>query len=365
MEYYFDDLLSLIIYIIIYVISAGLLLLRKKICWGTKKIQWVVIVIAIVIPVLFAAFRYNVGTDYRTYAAMMNSYKSISLTDYLKNADFIGGTPIGIVLLCNISQGNRLVFFGLLALLAYAPIMVFLYYNHGEFSCETLALTIFVYLTGTFSTSLNIAKQGIAIGFVALSLWFVRERKPIRFLLCIFAAFLFHQTALVFIPVYFIWSYKNQISTIRKWMVIIACVLVIFLLDYILQFLGSDWANYAGSTNGTMNLSMLIYIFWSVVYLFFSKDLIKLNSINELYILLYIVGAMFQVIGFWSIYGKRISLYFVITGIWLSSQLPLCERLKKNKSFVTFLLIIYNIALFALTRYILKQGGIIPYGIML
>lgn len=63
------------------------------------------------------------------------------------------------------------------------------------------ALAIYFYVTtSNYFLSLNIVRQYIAIGFVLLSLSFVQERRPWRFILLVAAGALFHKTAFLALP---------------------------------------------------------------------------------------------------------------------------------------------------------------------
>ena len=63
------------------------------------------------------------------------------------------------------------------------------------------ALAVYFYVvTSNYFLSLNIVRQYIAIGFVLVSLTFVLERRPWRFLLLVAAGMLFHKTAVLALP---------------------------------------------------------------------------------------------------------------------------------------------------------------------
>lgn len=60
-----------------------------------------------------------------------------------------------------------------------------------------------IYLAmGFYISSFNILKQIIAMGFITLAMMAIFERKPIRFLILVLVAALFHQPALIFLAAY-------------------------------------------------------------------------------------------------------------------------------------------------------------------
>lgn len=360
MTHIFSNEVSLVIYILVFATSSILYLHKDRIYLGNYKAQWINTFFIIAIPVIFSAIRYRVGADYHVYLAGINEYNNISIIDYLKNADLFSGEPIGMVIVKKLSQGSTIVYFALLALLTYVPIVYVLMNKWNELSKPTLALTAFCYMIECYSTSFNIIKQSIAISFVFCGLTFVYERKPAKFIIMIMCAFLFHQTALVTLPIYFMCNEKLTVSSGKKIISFFGTLFVIVGLNTILEAVGGDWADYIDST-GTDNKIFYIYLFWMIVFLIFSKDLIDLDRRNELLILLYSIGTILNVIGFWSVFGKRIGLYFTIPRILLISQLPICAKIKKMRKLVVFALIVYLTAIFTYLYYVLGNSGIIPY----
>lgn len=361
MTYIFTNGMSLIIYISVYAISSVLYLHKDRIYLGAKKAQWINTLFIIAIPIIFAAVRYNVGADYHVYVAGINRYDNVTIMDYLRGADLISGEPIGMVIVKKLSQGSPVLYFGILSFLTYGPIVYALMKKWGKLPNSVLALAVFFYLMNGYSTSFNIIKQSIAISFVFCSLIFVYDRKPIKFIMTIFCAYFFHQTALAILPIYLMWNKNLNVTTLKKLLSFLAAIFVIFGLNTILEFVGGGWVEYIDS-NGTDNKIFFVYIFWMIVFLVFYKDLTNLDKRNELLILLYSLGAILNSIGFWSVFGKRIGLYFTIQQFLLMGQLPLCERIKKNSKFVHVCLIIYTVAMFIYIYYISGQSVIIPYG---
>lgn len=68
-----------------------------------------------------------------------------------------------------------------------------------------ILLSIWLYLTlGIYQTEMNVTRNGIAILICYLAFDWIKRKKLIPFLLCVFFAASFHQTALFFLPLYWL-----------------------------------------------------------------------------------------------------------------------------------------------------------------
>lgn len=340
--YTFSNIESLIIYIIIYFTSAEIFVRFNK-----KQYSLLVeLLIVSIIPAIFGAVRYA-GTDYPAYLSAFKTAKDINLFQYFKTTDIINdGTTIGIAVVAHIAKlfsHSANVYFGILTALTYVPVA---YFVKKRFDNEYHFLIILNYLFGNFSSDFNIVKQGIAMSLIVLSFDFVLDRKIIHFLVTILFAFLFHPSALVAIPIYFLLDKKGKL---QSWKIIIVLIIVtIFVVNFsnILISLESErYSGYATSNFMTKNLTFYLNALWLLVFLIFSKKLISLNENNRLYILIYSIAVLLNLIGFVSVYGKRIGGYFSIVSMFLLAQLPKCVE-KYSIKLLNGCVIVYTVGLF-------------------
>lgn len=71
--------------------------------------------------------------------------------------------------------------------------------------CSAPVLAIYLYVASSnYFLSLNIIRQYIAIGIGLVAVQFIREKRLLPFLACVAAAMLFHATAVVLLPCYFL-----------------------------------------------------------------------------------------------------------------------------------------------------------------
>lgn len=349
---------SLILYLSVFTISSWAFNLRNRLTINGIPARKVAITLILIFPVLLGAMRYNVGSDFQTYSGMYDIVKNISFGEWIRNTDFINGTPTGMYILSRIANlfDSEKVFFGLTIICIFLPIVFALLKDWNDIPVE---LAAFVFLTTEFPTNLNIIKQGIAISLIFWGFKYIYDKKYIKYLLVIFVAFIFHQTAIIAVPLYFLWNKHKKVSILRKIISLIICVLVIFFMNTILEQIGGYWSSYIDS-EGTSNQLFFLNLIWLVVFLFFYKPLVKLDKRNDLLIFIYLIGVVFTAIGFWSVFGKRIANYFTIVQIILIPQLTYVAN-EKSKKIVRIGIILYAVALFI---YMYMYGGhanIFPY----
>ena len=180
------------------------------------------------------------------------------------------------------------------------------------------------------------------------------------YIVSVLIAFLFHQTSLIAVPLYFVFDRDRELSKKSKKLLVIGYILVIVFINTVLSFIGSDWKDYIVST-GTSNMSFYLNLAWAIIFLINYDSLVEYDKRNELFILAYILGTLFSVIGFWSVYGKRIGLYFTSCQFVLMSELPFCKNDIKNPALIKMAVLAYSIALFVFSYYIKGQADIIPF----
>ena len=88
---------------------------------------------------------------------------------------------------------------------ANSVIIILLLYRFIRRESRYALLSIWLYLTfGLFQTEMNMARNAIAILWGLCATRYIEEKRPVRFVLNILGASLFHQTALIFLPLYWL-----------------------------------------------------------------------------------------------------------------------------------------------------------------
>lgn len=97
-------------------------------------------------------------------------------------------------------NGNFRVVIGVTSL---AVAVCVFYAIYTQSSSPVLAIYLYVF-TSNYFLSLNIVRQYVAVGIGLVAVQFIREKKLLPYLLCVGAAMLFHTTAVLLLPCWFL-----------------------------------------------------------------------------------------------------------------------------------------------------------------
>ena len=327
---------SVVFYTIVFFISSAVLKVKLNNIFHR-------LLLASILPFFISGFRYNVGWDYGSYAWGYDLFETdVSILDFFKDYQLGDSIGLDLVQLLTKSMNSKFLFFAITAMLALVPVFLFLL---EEWDCEKniLQLAAFATCYTLLFTEYSAIKQGIAIGFCVYSLKYVFRRKPINYLICILIAFMFHASALVFIPVYFFWSYERNVTGWKKILIIIVSILfVLFSGEILTRFGGDRFSGYATQIIETGNLTFYLMVMWLIIFLVCRRTLLDLDKRNELLILLYAIGTIFMLFGFRNAFVKRIAYYFDVTQILLIPQLMYVFN-KRSRKVAKILIGIYFI----------------------
>lgn len=250
-------------------------------------------IISFVILFLIAALRKDVGIDYGVYSnlqfpsTLAGNYETVEplSTLIILLGDFLGGYQV---------------IFALFHLIILSLVITSIYQNTPN---KTLAL-FFLFFTGYYNASLNLMRQSISIAIFLFSLKFIEERKLFKFLVCMIFAFLFHKTAIMYVPLYFLYVLpftKKYLS-----IVLILGLSSIFLVEPVLRLVTTVfdvYRNYWGATEMSSTnrfsgtywvLNMLILIVMIIVIEFAKREQtpIPQSIYFYFYVQLLVIGIM-------------------------------------------------------------------------
>jgi hypothetical protein len=198
------------------------------------------------------------------------------------------------------------VFYAALSLLVYTPIFVFLY-NYSRY--PGLSLLTFVAMGG-FEFNYGVLRQACAGAVVIISYRYIRERNLKKYLICVLLAATLHWTALITIPLYFLYWIKINRKTI----------LALFTLSGVLFLLGKPLLkiamtifpkyqiydlDYSAGRNKFMFLWMMIFF----IYELFLKKNMKDGWYHFLFSAL-LMAAVFQSLAMVMEIFERATAYF-------------------------------------------------------
>lgn len=349
-----SNIASLFLYLSVYILSAFFLMQAQK--QKTNRIS-LAFILGLSLPILLAAFRYDVGTDYLNYTWMYESASRLTFSQWLTTEANFSGIPLGIWIFSKISSSfnTPIVFFGLTACFIWMPVSLTIkkYLNQGAFLASLLMLT------SIFSYGLNMMKQCIAISIIVWGLRYVHEQKILKYVLVVFFATFFHPTAFVAIGIYFLWTAPKTFFSFKKICIIGMAIVAILIFPTILQMLGGRWESYIQYQGEISNKVFYLEVLLLFAFVLLRKKLISLDFRNNLLIAIFFIGVILEFVGFYSPYIKRIALYYTFPQYLLIAQLPMLA--KRNKIVVEIGVFAYIIGLFILNYYILGNSEIFPY----
>lgn len=174
-------------------------------CFPDRQKKKLIIGIIALGLIAIAFFRSpTIGADTEIYLNALDDYRSLNKsliwsTNLKWSSDFEFGYII-LTKLCAMFNFDNQIFMLSIAVLIYIPICVWLY----KYS-EDPVLSIFLYFgLGIYEYSLGLFRQMIAMSITIIGFKYIKERKIFRYTIMVLIAVLFHKTAIVVYPLYFI-----------------------------------------------------------------------------------------------------------------------------------------------------------------
>lgn len=349
---------SVLLYFCVFMFSSALVKKRMS--------KYMRVIIVAFLPIIMGGIRYYVGADYGGYLTQFNEESSRTLAFYFKNFSFMD-VPIGFNLVRKFTSvcNSSFLYFAITSALSYIPVVLFVIQEWGnkEDEFDIASRSLFVYLICFYIFGFAAIRQGIAIGFCVYALTFVFERKPIKFIILVVIAATFHSTALVCLPVYFLWSENGKVKIWKRIVVIAACFAFVYGLEDFVEVIGGRYSGYSDEVFGN-NLTFWIMLFWAILFLYFRKHLVAIDARNELFILLFVMGTILQLLGFTNAFTKRIGQYFLVSQCFLLPQL-IGGFTKNSRKMVWYLIVVFEWILFIMQYVVLGQSSIVPYSFIM
>jgi len=213
----------LIIYMLISAIFLSVIV--KK-----KRFAFIYIVFTVGLFVFLSMFRsIDVGNDTVIYTNLF--YNLLSVSDL---SVYTGRYEVGYLYLnkiLSLISNNHQILFIVTSLYIYFVVGRFIYkYSNMAW------LSVFLFFTlRYFDLSMSGIRQMLAIATILLSYDFIIKKKPIKFLICIIIASLFHTAAIVFFAAYPLSKYKLNKKLV--FVTTIASLIVLLLFERVLNLL--------------------------------------------------------------------------------------------------------------------------------
>lgn len=284
---------------------------------NNNKINVFYFVLAFIL-IFFAAIRkVGVGTDSGNYVDIFNQLLNVFENGFTAT----GSLEIGYLFLNYLVLMVSDEYFMLFAAIAF--VSVILYFITFKHKSKNLRISIFIFLTSAiYLFSFNGARQGIAAAFVALAISNALDNKLKHFLIYVIIGVLFHKTAVIVLPFYYLMNIPFSMRNLV--LLILISFLPINYLSEILSVADEDSkGRYMAYVNRGATGGLLLTIFFIInnaFLIFFRKDISKFNLkfYDKLLFLANIHTIIYLVV---TITGKDINL--VRFSIYFSIAFPL------------------------------------------
>lgn len=287
--------------------------------------------ILVLILILFVVgIRYNVGVDwlaYKNYFEGFSLYKNRSFQNQNMEAGYYA-----INYLVNYLGGGYSMVFGIAAGISWIFIL-------KSFPSKLLPLVVFfIFCDGYFFWSMNGVRQFVAIAIFSYSIKYILTKEFKHFALCLALASLFHYSAILLIPLYFL-PYHRLYK--KKWwgiafitsFILSGTHFIISGLPKIFSFI-SNYVPLLAGYNGYfeskyyetvemtgLGLGYLFRIVISFIFLIFSKSLIKKYPYLQIYFVLFFIGVIIYNLFFGLQIVSRFTNYFLFLRSYLLAAL--------------------------------------------
>lgn len=271
----------------------------------------------------------SVGTDYisvgENYTRIINNSINIKKYNWFGN-----GLNIICKILGTLFGSNAFVFYFFIGTLTIIFLYKFLLNN-----CEypTLSLSLFIVL-GMYLQSFNQSRQILALVIILYASKYIKEKNIIKYVICILIAFIFHQSAIIFIPCYLLSKCKEK----KQMKIIYVCMFLLIIFGSTLFEKIISTTKYAIYFTTQYNISNVktsyLNLIVRIILMFFCLMFYSENKKNEIYNFSYhmiIICTLLQIVTLKYYFIARLTTYFFAFYIIL---LPKCidELLKKIKS---------------------------------
>lgn len=272
--------------------------------------------ISFILIFIFLALRYMFGNDYIAYLNVFEEINDFNEYDFFERTNRM---EIGWLFLCRLFRPFG--FFAMIAVLAVFNSVI--YYNfikkYVPIELYWFAVFIYVFSPGFMLTQLTAMRQSLSILVFIFSLDYLFKKEAIRFFLCVGLATLFHNSAIILIPIYFIGFFNWRINKFTAFIIFSIFISLFYfssyfsnyLTDYIGIYFKLYFDTYSDFEPATIDsgLGVLYLSILFVLTIYYEKFQ---NRETALVFKIAIISFMFIPLGMLLLFFGRIEMYFSI-----------------------------------------------------
>lgn len=324
----------------------------SSLVYSTKKSKY--LGYSFFILFLYLALRYDFGNDYMSYYELFNTTKE---TPWSEITTLFAVNNFGEIMEPGYIFLNKLfsTFSGFFLFIAFQSLIFCLvYYNFIKKYVPPkyywLSLIILIIDTSLMVRSISGIRQSIAVFCFVYSIEYIISRQALKFYLLIVLAILFHSSALILLPLYFIVNH-NKISRAEPFIYSVIYLVILFFGDFfvttiekIVTQLFPRYLTYFDSYESTLSTGLGVALL-SIIYIV-SLFTVDVKSKNDR--IFYRMFAVFIIINPLSIYipiASRLSLYFAPVLVVFLPQLLTSRKYKLINIYLICIFLLFSIYL--------------------
>lgn len=341
-------------FFVYFIVSAIIIFLSLiSLLKSQKKYAQPLLIFNLILILLLNGTRDHVGTDYSNYVSLYN-FISRGIRPNLE----LGYWAINYIFK-DFENGYRYVFFTS-ALITYS-LLFWVFKKEGTNPYSVIFLVGFGFL---FFTN-NIIRQGIAISIFYYSIQYIYKRKLYKYIIAIVITSLFHTSAFLLLPIY--WIAKIKIKP-TYWYLIIFFSLMLGILNIeasIFFKIASMFPKYNSllhhfdTSSKIISTSNIILLVLSILVLS-SYKYIETDKRSTVYLNLFLIGTSLSLIVFRSFYLMRFTFYFFYVAVILIPLILKRIPSKNNRQIYFILFLVFSLIWWFKTLYF-NDNDCLPY----
>lgn len=328
--------------------------------YGSPGVEKLSLIFSVLVLIFFAGLRdQSVGTDTYNYVSFLE--KILTVEDVFGFKLEVGFNVL-VLFSGNLSEGYFLL------LTSIASIVVVCYFYTIIRLTKNYEIAIFIFIAfGAYTFFFNGARQGIATAICFLALTRLLDRKLVSYLVLIGLATLFHKSALVAIPLYFL--ARPRFGWREILLILFGVVLISEFLPAAVQiaenFIDARYASYGEEEEGGGRVQAAFLLAQGVLLLLLKKQVNDQSGSYERLLNIYLIGlipALASIISGVNPSGVlRLTNYFSHTAILLWPMVFLSFRRVETKAIALSSFMLVALVYFVLTTF--HFSDLTPYRI--
>lgn len=302
---------------------------------------------------------YTVGTDTEMYRNIFLRIENYTLYNspvevgYILLNKFISGI--------NILGNSQIIFWATSFISLYLISVTIFKYS------KAYDLSFFLFITMYFYyNSFNLTRQFIAISITFYAVKYIFSREFKKYAICIFIAFLFHQSAIIMLPFYYI--LQINISKKMSKRIIILGIIGYFIIDDLLNIIFSIIPRYSKYASGELSrllaegshfIHAIMLVLLLIFVLMFKEKILNKSRLSNVYINALVFATFLQILGVKTVLFSRVVYYLSIYSILLIPEILNLIDIKKRGIVYLIVVAVYFTSSNVLLS--LNQSGVLPY----